>query len=119
MFKKKKFKNLLHSQSSMGPIVSMDLALAVASFKVSQIMGLVNSVNSFEIFTLNVMLVRLRIDFNFKIIFIIIIFPGPKPADLDSESTQVEVHDEVVLHAREDYTLAQLNLALSHKLMNL
>ena len=31
----------------------------------------------------------------------------------------VEVHDEVILHAGEDYVLAQLNLALSHKLMNL
>ena len=39
IMKKKKFKNLLYSQSSMGPIVSMELALAVASFKVSQVMG--------------------------------------------------------------------------------
>ena len=33
IIKKKKFKNLLHSQSNMGHIVSMELALAVASFR--------------------------------------------------------------------------------------
>ena len=54
MFKKKKFKNLLHSQSSMGPIVAMELALAVASFKVLQVMRWVDYLNSFEIFIFHI-----------------------------------------------------------------
>ena len=54
MFKKKTSKNLLHSQSSMSPIVAMGLALAVASFKVLQVMGWVDCLNSFEISIFNI-----------------------------------------------------------------
>ena len=45
---------LFHSQSSMDPILSMDLALAVASFKVLQVMRWVDYLNSFEIFIFHI-----------------------------------------------------------------
>ena len=45
---KKKIQNLIHSLSSMGPIVSMEIPLAMAYLKVSHIMGRVWQVNSFE-----------------------------------------------------------------------
>ena len=52
MLQKKKNCYLSHSLNSMGPIVSMEMALAEASFKGSHIMEWVNSLNSFEKFTL-------------------------------------------------------------------
>ena len=66
MFKKKKFKYLSHSQSNMGPIVSMELALAVASFKVLQVMRWVDYLNSFEIFIFNIIHNQTKAEFKFK-----------------------------------------------------
>ena len=49
---KRKITNLIHSQSSMGPIVSMEIPLVMAYLKVSHIMGRVWQVNSFRKSTL-------------------------------------------------------------------
>ena len=51
MLNKKKNWYLSHSLSSMGPSVSVERALALASFKVSHIMGWFKSLNSFEKYT--------------------------------------------------------------------
>ena len=48
MIHKRKFENISHSLNSMGPIVSMEMALAEAPFQVSQVMKWVNYLSSFE-----------------------------------------------------------------------
>ena len=52
MIHKRKFENIPHSLNSMGPIVSMEMALAEVYFKGSHIMEWVKSLNSFEKSTL-------------------------------------------------------------------
>ena len=52
MIHKRKFENISHSLNSMGPIVSMEMALAEASFKGSHIMERVKSLNYFKKSTL-------------------------------------------------------------------
>ena len=52
MLQKKKNWYLSHSLNSMGPIVSMEMALAEASFKGSHIMERVKSLNYFKKSTL-------------------------------------------------------------------
>ena len=46
---KKKIQNLIHSLSSIGPSVPMEMPLAKAYLKVSHIMEWVKSLNSFDI----------------------------------------------------------------------
>ena len=54
MFKKKKFKKVSHSKSTMGPIMSMEMALAEASIKLSRIMEWVYELNFFLKLTLHI-----------------------------------------------------------------
>ena len=47
MFKKKHLKKVSHSKSTMGPIMSMEMALAEAPIKLSRIMEWVYELNFF------------------------------------------------------------------------